>query len=303
MVVCNTKLVRLEMNDAIRDIVNPNGTRVINSGSLLRPNYENGETREEIRITKVNAPSKHRVGDPVMCDENLYEYDSDLKKRVLRVANGTMGRLESDAFSNFGVVYENGFRDMAPFRSIFQAAYAITNHKSQGSEFDHVVFVCDTTEMAEVESGMIFTAISRAKRTCVVIGTRARIQTALCIDSSPTSSSSTPSRIPILPFGAKRRKIDSGILMGSRFTSAINTHFTNGKILVDSSVSKTSTTSGTNETNETSAVNPIDSTSPCVSKYFVAPNDVSPSDGILPARAAFLNSSIPTTTTTHGRPE
>lgn len=51
-------------------------------------------------------------------------------------------------------------------------AYAITVHKSQGSEFPIAVFVCHKSHRIMLHRGLIYTAASRARKCAVIIGDR-----------------------------------------------------------------------------------------------------------------------------------
>ena len=53
-----------------------------------------------------------------------------------------------------------------------QLGYAITVHKSQGSEYDQVIICCATMSPL-VEKSLLYTAVTRAKKLCVVVGSQA----------------------------------------------------------------------------------------------------------------------------------
>ena len=48
-------------------------------------------------------------------------------------------------------------------------AYALTVHKTQGSQWDAVVTVVDNTHYALLDSCLLYTAITRAKKKCMLI--------------------------------------------------------------------------------------------------------------------------------------
>ena len=48
-------------------------------------------------------------------------------------------------------------------------AYALTVHKTQGSQWDNVVAVVDNTHYALLDSCLLYTAITRAKKKCLLI--------------------------------------------------------------------------------------------------------------------------------------
>ena len=49
-------------------------------------------------------------------------------------------------------------------------AYAITIHKSQGSEYPAVIIPLFTQHFALLQRNLIYTAITRAKKLCIIVG-------------------------------------------------------------------------------------------------------------------------------------
>jgi len=124
------------------------------------------------------------AGSKLICEENLYLNVIDemgRKQRVLGLANGSMiyygndRRFYSsditDFFDNFGrkaglnlirKIREN-IDNPLTIEKIIDFAYAITIHKSQGSDFDYVILVLkDFTSFVCKE--LFYTAITRAKK-------------------------------------------------------------------------------------------------------------------------------------------
>ena len=113
-----------------------------------------------------------RTGDRVIQTANNYDLD---------VFNGDIGRIVSieavgggrrrDAvrmlvdFDGRVVSYTglSDVRELAP-------AYAISVHKSQGSEFPCVVFVASTQHFMMLRKTLVYTALTRARKLCVVVG-------------------------------------------------------------------------------------------------------------------------------------
>jgi exodeoxyribonuclease V alpha subunit len=58
-------------------------------------------------------------------------------------------------------------------------AYAVSIHKSQGSEFPAVVVVMSTSHYIMLQRNLLYTAITRGKQLVVVIGTKKAIAIAL----------------------------------------------------------------------------------------------------------------------------
>ena len=106
----------------------------------------------------------YRVGDKVMQIRNNYDKD---------VYNGDMGRITAldpllhtvtVAFDGRPVGYE--FLEMDELIH----AYAVSVHKSQGSEFPAVVLPILTTHYMMLQRNLLYTAVTRARRLVVLVG-------------------------------------------------------------------------------------------------------------------------------------
>ena len=128
------------LNDQIRDALNPNGATHVMGNSLFRE------------------------GDKVIQTRNNYDKD---------VFNGDMGVIDSvDSmngkveilFEDRRVVYERmEVTDLQP-------AYAITIHKSQGSEYPCVVFPILKQHFMMLQRNLVYTGLTRAKKKVVFVG-------------------------------------------------------------------------------------------------------------------------------------
>lgn len=116
-----------------------------------------------------------RQGDKVMQTKNDYDiiWTSDDGESGTGVFNGDIGRIVdvdvkskalSVRFDDKTATYFEEDLDM------LELAYAITVHKSQGSEFDCVIIpICDTPQPLRYRN-LIYTAITRAKKMLVFVG-------------------------------------------------------------------------------------------------------------------------------------
>ena len=59
---------------------------------------------------------------------------------------------------------------------MLQLAFAITIHKSQGSEYAHGLIVLPPQESMLLSRNLLYTAVSRMRRSVVVLGTRETMQ-------------------------------------------------------------------------------------------------------------------------------
>jgi exodeoxyribonuclease V alpha subunit len=106
-------------------------------------------------------------GRPVMIVENNYE---------LQLYNGDIGLIMADpardgALRAFFPGGEKGWR-MVPLAMLpgHATAYAMTVHKSQGSEFDEIVVILPDWQSPVLSRELLYTALTRARRRVEVWG-------------------------------------------------------------------------------------------------------------------------------------
>lgn len=99
------------------------------------------------------------VGRPIMITGNHYAMD---------LFNGDVGLTLKDDQGRLRVWFETDsqqVRSFSPARiPAHETAYALTVHKSQGSEFDHVVLVLPEQSSRLITRELLYTAITRAKK-------------------------------------------------------------------------------------------------------------------------------------------
>jgi len=119
------------------------------------------DARDEIRL----GDRIFRVNDRVMQIRNNYE---------LEVFNGDIGTvLEIDnREGGVKVLYDRVVRYSRSDLDELVLAYAITVHKSQGSEYPCVVIPLTTSHWIMLQRNLLYTAITRAKKYCVLVGQR-----------------------------------------------------------------------------------------------------------------------------------
>lgn len=137
--------------------------------SLNRDMYaEDSDSRRGFRI------GRHFIfeNDPVMVTENNYEVE---------LFNGTLGKLvrmdSSEEGELKGLFKFEGHSDMVSltleqsYEVGLTLAYAISVHKSQGSEFDSTIISCAVSS-GFIERSMMYTALTRTKKLCIFVGIR-----------------------------------------------------------------------------------------------------------------------------------
>ena len=96
------------------------------------------------------------------------------------VFNGDIGYIHKINPHNFEMIvwFEDGREVVYPRSDISQLslAYAITIHKSQGSEFDAVVIPVTTGPSIIFTKNLIYTAVTRAKKLVVLVGSKTALK-------------------------------------------------------------------------------------------------------------------------------
>lgn len=121
----------------------------------------------------------YRVGDKVMQIKNNYQIEWEIRNRYgipvdggTGVFNGDIGRIRSiNTFAEqLTVEFDEGKKVDYSFRQLeeLELAYAITIHKSQGSEYPAVVVPVHSGPRMLMTRNLIYTAVTRA-RSCVCL--------------------------------------------------------------------------------------------------------------------------------------
>ena len=174
-----TRLPRSYGFDPIRDIqvlcptkMGPCGTQALNSllQDLLNPPAP-GKPQLQ------SASRVFRVGDKVMQVRNNYEivWHRDGGEQGVGAYNGDIGIVESINTRDRSMVVRMDDRKLiypAENLSELETAYAITIHKSQGSEFAAVVLPAAQVPPRLCYRNLFYTGVTRARKLCVVTGRR-----------------------------------------------------------------------------------------------------------------------------------
>ena len=117
-----------------------------------------------------------REGDKVMQTRNNYdiEYTTENGEDGVGIYNGDMGTVDSIHTQEryMIITFDDGKIIEYPFTSVedLDLAYAITVHKSQGSEFSYVVIPLSTYMPMLMTRNLFYTAITRAKTMVILVG-------------------------------------------------------------------------------------------------------------------------------------
>ena len=154
----------------------PLGVEVLNSFLQNKLNPTNKQKNE-----KEYDATVFREGDKVMQIKNNYQKEWYIYNekhfpvdKGLGVYNGDIGVIkEIDMFSeNFTICFDDGKVSKYEFSEFneIELAYAITVHKSQGSEYPAVIIPIYKGPAMLMNRNLIYTAITRAKRCVVLVG-------------------------------------------------------------------------------------------------------------------------------------
>ncbi len=132
----------IEMNDRLRRALNPSGPEL------------------------VFGSRRFRVGDKVMQIRNNYELD---------IYNGDIGRVSTIDPENLTVTVDFQGHVVPLAREDLDdlvLAYAVTIHKSQGSEYPAVIILLHHQHYVMPERNLLYTAVTRGKRLVIIVGSR-----------------------------------------------------------------------------------------------------------------------------------
>jgi exodeoxyribonuclease V alpha subunit len=163
------------------------GLDPINQVQVLAPMYRGpaGVTALNTRLQAALNPADNkkpekilsgqvfRTGDKLMQTQNNYDKD---------VYNGDFGRLTRiDLVEHMMEVNFDGRVVSYDWSEADQLAlaYAVSVHKSQGSEFPAVVLPLVTQHYMMLQRNLLYTAVTRARQLCVLVGSRKAISIAV----------------------------------------------------------------------------------------------------------------------------
>lgn len=181
--------------DPLRDIQvltpmnrGPLGTHLLNQElqALLNPQGNRGEKLDTEIVTL-------RPGDKVIQTVNNYE---------LNVFNGDIGFVEHAGFDGGQVLVNFGDRKVSYAKDDaydLRLAYAITIHKSQGSEFPVTIIPVSMQHFIMLQRNLIYTAITRAKRLVILVGSHGALAQAIKTQTSLKRQTHLVARLRAFP--------------------------------------------------------------------------------------------------------
>ncbi len=142
----------INLNSIMQKKYNPNGEKV----------FSKMEGEKEIKFC---------AGDKVICTQNDYDID---------VRNGDIGYVVNKVGKNIRVEFDGEIKLFHNNKiDYLDLAYAITVHKSQGSEYPNVVMPIVDDHRIMLTRKLIYTAITRGKQNVCLIGSKRVLREAL----------------------------------------------------------------------------------------------------------------------------
>jgi exodeoxyribonuclease V alpha subunit len=130
------------------------------------------EAEVAARLPQLRRARRWFVGRPIIVTGN---------DRVNRVANGDVGVVvSSDGGMEVALMSEGGVRMLAPSRlDRVESWWAMTIHKSQGSEFPHAVVSLPPTGSPILTRELLYTAVTRARDQLTIVASESSIRSAV----------------------------------------------------------------------------------------------------------------------------
>jgi exodeoxyribonuclease V alpha subunit len=124
---------------------------------------------ERIQAWLDTGPDPWYAGRPLLVNENDYE---------LRLYNGDTGVVVAED-DRLVAAFDRGLRFSPTRLSAVDTAYAMTIHKSQGSQFGTAAVLLPEPEARILTRELLYTAVTRARRRLILAGSEAAIRAAV----------------------------------------------------------------------------------------------------------------------------
>ena len=161
----------------VRDIqvISPTRLGACGTAELCRKLQEVLNPQDGRKTEQKFGPGVFREGDKVMQIRNNYDivYTRDDGEQGVGVYNGDIGTIETiDRPSrSLHVRYDDRVAEYTfDMLDQMELAYAVTVHKSQGSEFDAVVMPVSGSRSKLFYRNLLYTAVTRAKKLLILVG-------------------------------------------------------------------------------------------------------------------------------------
>lgn len=148
------------LNTVLQEYCNPNAKKVVKRAG-----------REYRLMDKVVHTKNENM--PSFSEEGFKEAQESSQRRIFNGMGGLLFRIDEDEeqayvyYPNEEIVVQYEFPQL---KSHLMLSYALTIHKVQGMEYDAVVMPMTLSHYIMLNTKLLYTAITRAKKACYVIG-------------------------------------------------------------------------------------------------------------------------------------
>ncbi|MGL6174843.1 MAG: AAA family ATPase [Cellulosilyticaceae bacterium] len=156
-----------------------------NLNCLIQDKLELKRDRFILKKISQNMSYRFYVGDKVINIKNNYNMKDSFGNKI-EVFNGNVGIVQSITGDKM-IVRFTGMGDIMYSKSTIdqlELAYFVTIHKSQGSQAHTVITAVDYSAFKMLSNELLYTAISRARKYCILVGENAAIRMAISQSSS-----------------------------------------------------------------------------------------------------------------------
>ena len=154
----------------------PSKKGIAGTANLNRLLQEYINPKSDLKAEYIYGKTVFRVGDKVMQIKNNYDilWEKENGESGSGIFNGDMGIIESISIKDrqMIILFDDEKRTEYSFNDLdfLELSYAITVHKSQGSEFHTVIMpMCRTAPMLMCRN-LLYTAVTRAKNMVIMVG-------------------------------------------------------------------------------------------------------------------------------------
>ena len=167
-----------QIKQALKEIVKKSLNKGIDEKRLqiLAPMYrgETGIDSLNVTLQEIYNPRNHKkneikYGDVIYREgDKIIQLINNLDNNVF---NGDIGYIDSIVNNNIIINFDgNRIEYSKKDLKEIKHAYAMTIHKSQGSEFDYVILPISNSYYKMLYNKLVYTAVSRAKKSLVIVG-------------------------------------------------------------------------------------------------------------------------------------
>ena len=165
--------------------------------------YSTGTVEMSRLLQNIFLPSDNRtLIHPSYSWKHTQFYENDFVVRTVNdytekclYANGDVGTLTIGENKELVVNYQSGIKQTVNYEQLhdeFQLAYCMTVHKVQGSQYENVVIIIhpehEFSWTNNESKQLLYTAVSRAKKRCFILGSKTLFMKAQHENHTPTST-------------------------------------------------------------------------------------------------------------------